>query len=130
MDTDDVARMARVAERARANAYAPYSGFKVGAAALAADGRIFAGANVENASYGVTLCAERAAVAAAVAEGAVVVAVLVLSETGGSPCGTCRQFLYELGAEMKVLWGDGRGEWRQATTRELLPSPFRFPPGK
>ena len=88
----------------RQNAYAPYSQFLVGAAVLTADGTIVTGTNVENASYGVTICAERIAAGAAVAAGHLKIrAVAVATSGGGSPCGACRQFLCEFGGSMTIL---------------------------
>ena len=112
-DLDDL--LAR-AEAARANAYAPYSRFTVGAA-VATDRGVFSGANVENASYGLSICAERVACACAVASGARrvdAVAVTSSSPTPTPPCGACRQFLYEFNHDMTVvaLGGDGsRSQW-------------------
>lgn len=123
-----VARLVENARRAQANAYAPYSGFPVGAAVLAADGRIFLGCNVENASFGLTVCAERNAVAAAVVAGARPVAVAVVTPRDHvGPCGACRQVLAEFDLEMPVVLADGNGE-RPLLARlsDLLPGAFRF----
>lgn len=111
------------ARRAAEAAYAPYSGFSVGAAVLARDGRLFLGANVENASYGLTLCAERAALSRAVAEGVRPGAIEALAATA-SPCGACRQWLAEFGVERIVFPLDGVLVVRRAT--ELLPDMFRL----
>ena len=92
---------------ARQRAYARYSGFKVGAALQTEDGRIFTGCNVENASYGLTICAERVAVCSAIAAGASRVVAVCVSLTGVAvPCGTCRQFLHEFNPDMLVLLDD------------------------
>ncbi len=114
------------AEAARAQAYCPYSGFAVGAALEADDGRIFVGCNVENASYGVTLCAERAALAAAITGGARRfrrLAIVAPTDPGVAPCGACRQALAEFGLELVVegFGPEGRRSW---TLRELLPDGF------
>ena len=114
------------AEAARAQAYCPYSGFAVGAALEAEDGRIFVGCNVENASYGVTQCAERAALTAAVSGGARRfrrLAIVASAEPAVAPCGACRQALAEFGPDLVV---DGFGptggrHWRLA---DLLPDAF------
>jgi cytidine deaminase len=113
------------ARRVREQAYVPYSHFSVGAALLAADGRVFTGCNVENASYGLTLCAERNALAQAVAQGArVFEAIAVVSENGVSPCGACRQVLSEFGAEMLVVMVDQHGKQARYRIAELLPVAF------
>lgn len=114
------------AERARANAHAPYSRFTVGAALLAADGSVHIGCNVENASYGATLCAERAAAAAAVAAGArpmIALAIVSGSPKPIPPCGICRQCLAELAPSLPIrsYAGDETAEYSLA---ELLPDPF------
>lgn len=114
------------AEAARAQAYCPYSGFPVGAALEAADGRVFVGCNVENASYGVTLCAERAALAAAIAAGARRfrrIAIVAASDPPVAPCGVCRQALMEFGGDLAVE-GFGPTGARRWTLRELLPDAF------
>lgn len=111
---------------ARANAYAPYSKFYVGAALLAADGRVFTGVNVENSSYGLTICAERTAACTAVAAGVTeFVAIVVASENGVGPCGACRQFLYEWGGELLLRFVGADGHPSDVTTLgELLPGGF------
>jgi cytidine deaminase len=119
----DWAALEQAARKARANAHAPYSGFAVGAAVLAG-GSIHAGCNVENASYPVGLCAERAALAAAVAAGMKSLeAVLIVADRPTSPCGMCRQALAEFGAAVPVrlVGDDGAVETDLAT---LLPAPF------
>jgi cytidine deaminase len=115
----------------RQQAYARYSQFAVGAALLAADGRVFAACNVENASYGLTICAERAAVFAAVAAGQREFQALAVASAGGvTPCGACRQVLAEFAADLQILLVDveKRGEIVEANLRELLPAAFRFTP--
>jgi cytidine deaminase len=96
--------LVHAARLARKNAYAPYSKFSVGAAILADDGRIFVGCNVENASYGLTICAERAAVCQAVVAGCLnIVAVCVSLAGKPSPCGACRQVLWQFSSDMQVI---------------------------
>ncbi len=116
-----------LARKAQENAYAPYSGFPVGAALLAADGRVFTGVNVENASYGLSVCAERNAVARAVAEGArsfTAIAVVTNSDEPTMPCGVCRQVLWEFSHDLDVIVEGGGGRRVETTVRELLPMPF------
>lgn len=113
------------------HAYVPYSGFPVGAALLSEDGRIFAAANVENASYGLTICAERAAVfqaAGAGVRGFRALAVVVRGRTPAAPCGACRQVLAEFcDAGMPVYYGTTSGRLvRQTTVGRLLPDAFRL----
>jgi cytidine deaminase len=122
---DDFAELQQVAEQAQKKAYAPYSGFAVGAALLATDGTIYAGCNVENASYGLTICAERNAIAHAVACGAQqFTAVAVVTENGVTPCGACRQVLAEFGPRMTVIVADARGNQQIYSLAELLPDAF------
>ncbi len=109
------------ARRAATAAYAPYSGFQVGAAVLARDGRVFQGANVENASYGLTLCAERSALARAVADGVRPGDVEAVAVTA-SPCGGCRQWMAEFRAD-RVLFELG-GALVLRSPAELLPDSF------
>jgi cytidine deaminase len=119
------------ARRAREHAHAPYSRFAVGAALLGADGRVFAGCNVENRSYGVSLCAERAAVAAAVAGGADgprAVVVLADADPLATPCGLCRETLSEFaGPELPILLVAPDGRRRETRLGALFPEPFELP---
>jgi len=125
-----VTRLIETARAVQANAHAPYSRFRVGAAVLAADGRVFAGCNVENASLGLTVCAERNAVAAAVAAGTRPVAVAVVTDQDHvGPCGACRQVLAEFGPALAVVLVGRDGTRPRTTTIErLLPGAFRFDP--
>lgn len=115
------------ARAAQDNAHAPYSGYPVGAALETEDGRVFIGANIENASFGVTNCAERVALGAAVAQGVRVFSRLVIvtrSEPPAAPCGACRQALAEFGLDLKVE-SVGLETTKQWTLGELLPDAFR-----
>lgn len=107
-------------------AYAPYSEYPVGAALLAADGRVFPGVNVENAVYPLTICAERSAVVSAVSQGVRdFEAIAVVTRDGGFPCGSCRQVLAEFGLEIEVIVADLDGRVsKTATVAELLPDSF------
>lgn len=122
----DASKLVATARDARARAYAPYSGYAVGAALLAEDGRVFTGVNVENASYGLTVCAERSAVFAAIAAGCrTFSAIAVATEDGASCCGACRQVLVEFGGGTVVHLAAQSGEWKTTTVAELLPGAFR-----
>jgi cytidine deaminase len=115
---------------ARECSYSPYSGFAVGAALLARDGSIHAGCNVENRSYGLTVCAERTAVCSAVAAGhrdfdALVVAAN--AEPPARPCGMCLDTLAEFAPELPILLVNRRGERVELRVSDLLTQPFRFP---
>ena len=112
--------------KAQKNAYCPYSGFPVGAAVLA-EGKIYAGCNVENASYGSSLCAERTAVAAAVAAGARKLQRIVVVAKFSRPCGACRQIMLEFsdaGTEIVLISQQGRGQVLKTKLHKLLPHAF------
>jgi cytidine deaminase len=121
-------RLIESARRARANAYAPYSRYLVGAAVLSADGRVFVGCNVENSSYGLSMCAERNAIAAAVVAGTTPVAVAVVTEAPpAGPCGACRQVLAEFPTLTTVVSAAPSGpDYTLASVHELLPHAFRL----
>lgn len=121
------AELVKLGQQARANAYAPYSHYPVGAALLTRTGEIYQGANIENAAYPLSICAERVAIFQAVASGdREPVAISVVTDNGGSPCGACRQVLAEFGLETQVILADKDGNVvRQMTVEELLPAAFR-----
>ena len=113
--------------QARARARAPYSQFQVGAAVLAGSGRIYTGCNVENASYGLTVCAERVALFKAVSEGESVfeaLAVVTDAATPATPCGACRQVTWELCGDIPVVLASVAGRRETVRMAELLPRPF------
>lgn len=121
-------RLIDAAKNARDNAHAPYSKFKVGAALLTKDGNIYASCNVENASYGASVCAERNAVASAVAAGVKdfkMLAIITQSDPPAAPCGLCRQVLVEFCDDLPILLCNLKGEVVRTTLRELQPLPFR-----
>jgi cytidine deaminase len=115
-----------LANEARKRAYVPYSNYRVGAALRTKNGRIFTGVNVESAAYPTTMCAERVAVYKAVSEGEREFdAIAVVTDNGGSPCGSCRQVLAEFGLKTVVLIANGAGELqKEMTVAELLPEAF------
>ena len=124
------ARLVRIARSAMKKAYAPYSQFRVGAAILTTAGKVFSGCNVENASYGMTNCAERTAIFSAVAQlgpKLEIRAVAVVNDHGVpcSPCGACRQVIYEFGPDAMVFFQGKEGD-QQAHITELLPEGFRL----
>jgi cytidine deaminase len=127
---DVPARLRRSAMKVMKNAHAPYSKFRVGAAILLSNGKIFSGCNVENASYGMTNCAERTAIFSAVAQLGPKIdiqAVSVVNDQGVpcSPCGACRQVIYEFGPDATIFFQGTDGP-RQAHITELLPEGFRL----
>lgn len=128
-----IKELAEAAETVRERAYAPYSGFCVGAAVLCGSGRIYTGVNVENASYPVGLCAERSAFAAAVSAGEREFSAVAIAGGHGSgispasPCGMCRQFMKELCADdLTVIVVTAHGEYSLYKLGELLPDGFRL----
>ncbi len=115
------------ARQARENAHAPYSNFRVGAAVRAKSGRIYAGCNVETASYGLTCCAERVAIFKAVSEGERgfdAIAVVTDADTLTPPCGACRQIIWEFCGDVPVILADLAGNAEQVRAGELLPRAF------
>lgn len=120
--------LAEAALAARAHAYAPYSRFLVGAAVQTADGRIFTGCNVENATYGLTRCAEQVAIAKAVSEGArrfVRIAIASQTDPPAVPCGMCRQMMVEFCEDLEIELVNPAGGTRTVYLRDLLPHAFR-----
>ena len=127
MQTDDLrSKLIETALKARQRAYAPYSGYAVGAALLTNSGKIYDGVNIENAAYPTGTCAERVAVFKAVSDGVHDFSTMVIaSSNGGTPCGSCRQVVSEFGLETKIVIVDGDGKVVQETTvAELLPGAF------
>ncbi|MBQ6370519.1 MAG: cytidine deaminase [Firmicutes bacterium] len=127
---DDLA-LYKIAEEARKNAYAPFSEFHVGAALLASDGTVYTGVNVENSSYGATICAERTAFVKAISEGAREFDSIAISagEVPSLPCGICRQFMYEFAPQIRIITGPLRedepgGGLQVRRLTELLPEGF------
>jgi cytidine deaminase len=124
---EDFAELLGCAREARVAAYASYSGFAVGAALQAAGGQVFCGCNVENASYGLTVCAERVALFAAVAAGVrefSALAVVADSPEPVAPCGACRQVLYEFAPDLQVILANLQGRQKKMRLRDLLPEAF------
>ena len=126
LKTSEVERLARAAIDARDQAYAPHSHFYVGAAILLPNGEIVSGCNIENASYSLTLCAERVAVGSAIAGGHRSWRAVAIASVGGvTPCGACRQFLVEFGADVELILVDVLdGSRRTMKLRQLLPDAF------
>ena len=130
LSADASAKLLRAAKKVMKNAYAPYSKFRVGAAILLSNGKIFSGCNVENASYGMSNCAERTAIFSAVAQLGPKIdirAVSVVNDQGipCSPCGACRQVIYEFGPDATIFFEGAKGP-KQAHITELLPEGFRL----
>ncbi len=122
----EIDELIKIAKEARERAYAPYSHFKVGAVLVTKNGKIFAGVNVENASYGLTNCAERTAIFKAVSEGEKDFDTLVVvadTDKPVAPCGACRQVMAEFG-NFRVILANTKGDWIETTVQELLPYGF------
>ena len=125
MNSQELFQMAKDASN---NAYSPYSDIKVGAALLTKDGKIYTGVNVENASYGATICAERTAFTKAISEGEREFDKIAI---GGSiknlvPCGMCRQFMSEFGTELEVIYENEQGELVVTTLAKIFPNEFKI----
>jgi cytidine deaminase len=130
MNPEQLQTLILAALQAGERAYAPYSSFPVGAALLTHSGQVFSGCNVENVSFGLTICAERVAACSAVAAGRRNFLALVVATPGGcTPCGACRQFLAEFSAELPIWLVDSHQPERVLETnlKELLPGRFLFP---
>lgn len=120
-------RLIAAARQARENAHAPFSNFRVGAAVRAKSGRIYAGCNVETASYGLTCCAERVAIFKAISEGERgfdAIAIVTDADTLTPPCGACRQVIWEFCGDVPVILADLAGNSEQIRSSDLLPRPF------
>lgn len=120
-------RLLTLARRARQNAHAPFSHFQVGAALESADGEVITGCNVENATYGLTICAERVAMFKAISEGQrqfTRIAIVADTEDPTPPCGACRQILWELGGDLEIILGNLETEKGIFRLAQLLPHPF------
>ena len=134
LTTSEKSKLIAAAAQARQLAYAPYSKYPVGAALLTASGKVYTGVNIENAAYPATICAERVAVFKAVSEGEKhFSAIAVVTENGGTPCGSCRQVIAEFGLQTLIVVADALGEiLMEGTISDFLPGAFRpedLPPG-
>jgi cytidine deaminase len=127
METVTHGKLLQAALRARERAVAPYSNYRVGAALLADEGRVFTGCNIESSSFGLTICAERVALFKAVSEGVrsfTAIAVTAGRERPCTPCGACRQVLWEHARDLVVITGDGAGNLEERKLADLFPEPF------
>ena len=124
-------QLIEVAAQALTKAYAPYSQFRVGAALLTTTGKTYAGCNIENVSYGLGVCAERNAIAnAIIAEGSDTIEIKAIAVVNSqnvpcSPCGACRQVIWEFGQQTQIIFQGSQG-WQNSTIKELLPAGFSF----
>jgi len=118
----------RIARKTAEKAYAPYSGFNVGAALLTTDGDVITGVNIENSSYGAAICAERTAFVKAVSEGHREFKAIAVASSEGSawPCGICRQFMYEFNENLRVITGDDEEHLEDYPLKELLLNGFKM----
>ena len=124
---EDYKKLISEAEKARKRAYTPYSKFKVGAAVLCDDGKIFTGCNIENASFGLAVCAERVAIFKAISEGSTkfeAIAVVGDTDKPCSPCGACRQVMSEFGEDIPLIMANLKGDVKIKKIKELLPEAF------
>jgi cytidine deaminase len=124
---EELKNLIEIASKARENAHAPFSNFKVGAAVVTENGEIYSGCNVESASYGLTVCAERVAIWKAVSEGHCKFSgIVVVADTKEltPPCGTCRQIIWEFGGDMPIVFANLNGKYETFTSGELLPHAF------
>lgn len=127
LPSQEVRRLVAAARTARERAYAPYSGIRVGAAVLTEDGHLYGGANIENASYGLSNCAERTAIFKAVSEGHPdirAIAIVTVDRDLSYPCGACRQVMLQFGPHMEVVLSSLRSHPRRMRLSALLPHPF------
>lgn len=129
----DAKTLYEAAQSALQNAYVPFSGFSVGAALLTSDGKVYTGVNVENSSYGATICAERTAFVKAISEGERSFAAIAVAAKGPDgetaealPCGICRQFMFEFAPELIVITGTADGQINVRDLSQLLPLGFRL----
>ena len=128
----DYKKLYDLALDATKNAYTPYSHFNVGAALLTEEGTVYTGVNIENSSYGGTICAERTAMVKAISEGhrrfkaLAVAAVSEGKEHTSSPCGICRQFIFEFGEDIDIIFGSDRDNLEVYKIKDLLPAGFRL----
>lgn len=124
----DYKELYRIADKAKENAYVPFSHFQVGAALLTKEGNIYTGVNVENSSYGATICAERTAFVKAISEGERNFSAIAVASSGGEalPCGICRQFMYEFCPQLDVITGKDENSLRTQSLSALLPEGFRL----
>lgn len=125
MDKNIVKKLINKAQEASLNSYSPYSNYKVGAALLTKTGEIFTGTNIENASYGATICAERTAVFKAVSEGfKEFKALAIFTKDGGFPCGNCLQVMAEFSLDIKIIIAKSTDEYKIYELSDFLPKPF------
>ncbi len=129
--TEKETELTELARNALQHAYAPYSGFRVGAALLTTDNRIFTGCNVENTSLGLTVCAERNAAYAAISHGDrqfLKLVIVVDQQTPSMPCGACRQVLFEFSPELEIIAVGSTNQIQRSNLRDLLPNAFQYKP--
>jgi len=124
---EEFKKLIKEAEKTRKRAYTPYSKFQVGAAVLCADGKIFTGCNIENASFSLAVCAERVAIFKAISEGSTKFkAIAVIGDTDKplSPCGACRQVISEFGEDIPLIMANLKGDFKIKKIKKLLPEAF------